>query len=292
MKGKVVFFIYNSAIATKMTLQSLMQNPLAWLILSICSIAAFLFAIVTWLIGRNKKNICFRKHSYNLIKNGKTLLPDLVVQYKHKSILDLSITRFAIWNGGNDVINCDDVVISKPLTIYSSNENTVLLNTNIITQSDETNNFVLREASEKQSIIDFDYVNPKEGVVIQLIHTGSINNIVFSCKIKGGKEIKRENKPRKPRKIDRKALTSIIIIGTLLITILTLLVDASVLGIIPREIARILLETKQDGSIIVPMVVMLNISTIITLFLTYLWADMVFNLYIPSKLRKDYNFER
>lgn len=46
----------------------------------------------------------------------------LDIKYEHKTIQDLSATIFYIWNSGNDIINAQDIVVTKGLKIRSDKD--------------------------------------------------------------------------------------------------------------------------------------------------------------------------
>lgn len=120
-----------------MSLENLMKNPYAWLLLSICTVAALVFAIYTWIKGKKKKAIAYWTQSYRLVEKGIRRISNLQISYLERNIDDLIITRFAFWNYGNEVVNKADIVESLPLSINSINkDNTVLLDVSIIDVTD------------------------------------------------------------------------------------------------------------------------------------------------------------
>ena len=60
-------------------LERLMNNPFAWLILSIISVGSFIFGVYTWLIGKKKKEISTSQFSYEIIKAGKRQIPKVLL---------------------------------------------------------------------------------------------------------------------------------------------------------------------------------------------------------------------
>ena len=104
---------YHKQEGVRMNLTELMQNPYAWAILSVCTIAAFIFAIYTWFVGKKKKEISYVYSTYEIIKMGNSVIPGVQLLYHGKDIADLTITRYAIWNSGNEVLNSTDIVATK-----------------------------------------------------------------------------------------------------------------------------------------------------------------------------------
>jgi hypothetical protein len=168
-------------------MKELMDNPYAWLLLSLCTIISFVFAIYTWIVGRKIKEISMDYISNDIITQGKNPIPKLDINFDGKTIEDLTATTFYIWNSGNDVINCEDVV-GKKMKIKCKSE--AVLDAQIIKQSDDSNNFSVDGFTATDINLIFDYIDGGEGVRIQVLHTGSSNDLSVSCKIKGGKPVR------------------------------------------------------------------------------------------------------
>ena len=98
----------------------------------------------------------------------------------------------AIWNSGNITINNTDIVKTRELTFATDEEN-VILDAEILGVSEETNKFSLLFIDNKTVKLIFDYLDKKDGIVIQIIHTGLSENLLLSCKIKGGLPLKQFN---------------------------------------------------------------------------------------------------
>lgn len=101
----------------------------------------------------------------------------------------MCITEFTIWNSGNKTLNDIDIVKNKELTISALDDNKIL-DVEFIACSEETNEFKIERVDDQNAKIYFNYADKKDGVVIQIIHTGTTNDINIDCKIKGGTPIK------------------------------------------------------------------------------------------------------
>lgn len=176
-----------------------MNNPYAWLFLSVLSIFSVIFGVWSWFAGKHRKEISVQCKSDILIKAGKKHINKLDVQYDGKSIDELSSSKFYIWNSGNQMLQNADIVQARPITI-SSNTATIL-DAQIVRVSEETNAFVINIISDKQVNVDFEYIEAGNGVLVQILHTGDSLDLVFDCKIKGGNEIRDCTKARKNRRI-------------------------------------------------------------------------------------------
>ncbi len=179
-------------------LKSLMVSPIAWAILSACTIASFVFAITS----RRKKKLSVFKTSYQIVKEGNYSIGKLKLLFDNKEIDSLSISKFTIWNSGNEVIQKADLVSERPLCIVSRDlENSAILDASIVLQNEPTNHFEATVDSNKVEV-GFDYADKKQGVVVQVVHSGSASDLYVDCKIKGGKlsQEKLQKAPKKGKK--------------------------------------------------------------------------------------------
>lgn len=169
-------------------LEKLMNNPYAWLFLSVLSIFSVIFAIWTWCAGKQRKEISIHCKSNEIIKAGKQRIQKLNVMFDGRAIEDLTSTKFYIWNSGNQVLHNADIVQSKPLRIHT--EKATILDAQILRVSDDTNVFEIASASDKEITLVFDYVEKGKGVLVQVLHTGNPLDLTFDCKIKGGLDVR------------------------------------------------------------------------------------------------------
>lgn len=169
-------------------IERLMDNPYAWLLLSLCTVISLIFAVYTWIAGRKTKEISIDSYTNEIVKKGKSPISKLDLKFDGKAIQDLSSTIFFLWNSGNDVINHSDMVGEKSVRIACEGEQ--FLDVQIIKQSDENNAFKISDVNSNNIGMKFDYIDIGEGVKIQVLHTGSREGIHIEYKIKGGKAIR------------------------------------------------------------------------------------------------------
>lgn len=175
-----------------------MENPYAWLILSVCTVGSLIFAIYTWFVGKKVKEISVDYSSNHIVKTGKSPIPKLEMKYNGKGIDNLSSTFFYIWNSGNEVVNDEDLVKVCPLKIKCDSEQ--ILDAQIIKQSDDSNGFFIKKIAPEEVELQFEYIDCGEGVSIQVLHAGAEDKFSLDCKIKGGRKIKDCVKNRKKQR--------------------------------------------------------------------------------------------
>lgn len=185
-----------------MKIDELMYNPIAWVVLSFCTIAALAFAVFTWFKGKKRREISFVLSTFGIVRGGVNVIEGFKLLYDNVEIENLTVSKLAIWNSGNETINSADIVTAKPLRI-SCTEDMRILSSKIITENEESNLFHICYIDEKNVNIVFDYIDPKNGVVVQLLHTGYAKDINVEGKIKSGKLLARSYTPSFPKSIDK-----------------------------------------------------------------------------------------
>lgn len=170
-------------------LEKLMNSPIAWAILSLIAIAGFIYAIVCQCRNKEKKEFSYSLKTNHLIRKKKSEFEKLHITYDNQKIENLCVSKFAIWNSGNRTLNDVDMVETKELTIYTLNESKIL-DYELVLSSEKTNNFSIQRIDEHTIKIFFKYVDKKDGIIVQVIHTGYEEDIQIDCKIKGGKPIR------------------------------------------------------------------------------------------------------
>ena len=177
-----------------MSLEQLMDNPYAWFILSACTIFSVIYAIYTGAKGKEKKEISYIVNTHQIVQKGKNMIPEFHMSYREQAIEDLTVTRFAIWNSGNRLLNSNDIVDTKPLSITSNDNAANILDVSIIKQSEESNKFTVDKKTPHCAELQFDYMAKLDGIIVQILHTGAIDDISLSGLIKGGKKLKNAEK--------------------------------------------------------------------------------------------------
>lgn len=168
-------------------LENLMNNVIVQSILAICTIIgvpSFLYAIAT----HKRIQISYADSSLPVIEKGTSVFEKLSVHYDNEQIERLTVTRVAIWNSGNEEIEESRFVNGKSISLHCD-DNAKILDAKIIQETDSDNQFRIADCLDHEIKLSMDYMNPKDGVVVQVIHTGSYKSISVDCKLKGGNKI-------------------------------------------------------------------------------------------------------
>ena len=275
-----------------MNLAELMQNPHAWAILSVCTIGAFIFAIYTWFVGKKKKEISYVYSTYEIIKMGNSVIPGVQLLYHGKDIADLTITRYAIWNSGNEVLNSTDIVATKQLSIICTKNTNRILDAKIVKQSDETNLFTVNQKNDTCIEVTFDYVAKYDGIILQVLHTGTAIDLKVDCKIKGGNDLKNLS-PQSTHKETKKSFKRSLIILTgiecALIAITSMLIFLKSFGLISQDLfLNLMFISPQFEKIFAVLSIIL---TGIVIFMYWKLFIKAYHINIPSPLRSNIEYE-
>lgn len=175
--------------------EQLQNNTIIWFILSFCTvlaIPALIFAIVTRRNDNKAQQFAYYSKSNLIVSKGQRRIKDLNVVFNNIPVDNVTVTQIAIWNNGNKTIKREDIASLGLFTLRMTN-NAKILNADIIHESDAIYCFKIDTINKNDLTIDFEYVDPKKGIVLQLIHTGSGNDIDVNCSIKGGKPVRKLN---------------------------------------------------------------------------------------------------
>ena len=282
-------------------LERIMDSYIASAILAAIAILSFIYAIVCQQKNKERKEFSYSLKSNSLIRGKKSKFEKLAITYDGKEIDSLCTSKFVIWNSGNKILNHSDMVESKELTISVSDECRIL-DVEIITCSERTNQFNVKIENEKAVKIFFEYADKKDGIVIQIIHTGTSDDIHIDCKIKGGKTIRNINKetlPKVLKKVNRDFFDKIPIItmGALLI-VLFLMAIISTISIFNLDWQNVFFESPNlnTGNVSNSKMTAINLSIffwVYGLIISVIYiptCKKTFNMGIPKKLRKFADF--
>ena len=145
-------------------------------------------------IQKRRRELCWAIDSANLIKGYSSLFEKLEIQYGGEKIENLTVSKIAFWNNGNETIDGTDIAIDP--YIWPRIDDTEILDVKVITASTVGNGFeAIRVPDHRFIALDFDYLDAQQGAVIQVIHTGvSILPLMVGGEVKGVKEIEYKSK--------------------------------------------------------------------------------------------------
>ncbi|TYQ14839.1 UNVERIFIED_CONTAM: hypothetical protein Cloal_1222 [Acetivibrio alkalicellulosi] len=144
------------------------NNELFYLIIG--SFISFLITFSFFKVSARGASIAYDWENILLIdKENQTLPLEIEIAYKNNSISKLSRTLFYIWNNGNKTIRKDCFVSGEKLRI-ELDENIQIFSANLLKNTDDINKFTISHYDKNLIHFDFEYLEPKSGVKLEILH--------------------------------------------------------------------------------------------------------------------------
>jgi hypothetical protein len=126
---------------------------------------------------KSKSRLAAQTNTLELIGRNAILPNGIEFLFRGNKVPKVTLSRVAIWNIGNTTIEGKQIVTSDPLRIVISQGSDVLEAT-VRSRTREVNHVscTSRPGAANEVECRFDYLDPGDGALIQLIHTG--NDIV------------------------------------------------------------------------------------------------------------------
>ena len=160
------------------------------------SIIGFISAYVYRRKSLKFKDIEIQIVSTNLIEEYEERFPKLSILYENNNLSTITVSRFFLRNSGNDVILESDIAPLDPILLsFQQDDGNELLDWAHVYSKDPANNIQIEPVGENQLCIKFDFLEPKDYAIIQLLHTGKDSSVIkISGTIIGAKEKLSEKK--------------------------------------------------------------------------------------------------
>lgn len=130
--------------------------------------------------------------SKNIIKGYDKNISDLNILYHENDIDNLTITNIVFWNKGKETIHNFDIANDGFLKISPRKNDVNILYAKVIQKNNNANKIKLvREPSNNEVKLYFEYLDFNDGAVFQIMHTGiSSDDLKLKGTIKGYGQIK------------------------------------------------------------------------------------------------------
>lgn len=158
-------------------------------------VLGFITSYIFYRIQVKRRELCWSIDSTSLIKGYSSLFEKLEILYGGQKIENLTVSKIVVWNNGNETIDGKDIAI-PPHIYLRDEENTKILDAKIIKTSTLGNGFeILEKSDDTILLLQFGYLDPNQGAVIQIIHTGiSVLPLIVDGEVKGVREIEYKSK--------------------------------------------------------------------------------------------------
>ena len=169
---------------------------LNWISLFTGVIGIFL-SIVLYLKSKPLKLLAYANRMFMVITDRSMRIGGLEVTVHGRTTPVVTVNRIAIWNAGNRTIFSEDLSKSDPI-IIGPLHNAEVFEIAILEQTKISNqaNFIDITNNPNSHEIKFDYLDPGDGILINVVHNGdALEEFKISGSIKGGSVKKRGSYP-------------------------------------------------------------------------------------------------
>ena len=147
-------------------------------------LGAVIIVLINYFLYRTQK---FRRYTFLKQTNQLLMLTDykpdsLHLYFGDKEIKNVYVTRIALWNSGNMAIEYADAEVS--ISIENEEESSIL---ECSVDYKKVGTKELKRDSEGRYRLIFDNFVEKEGIILQVVHTGDANNLSLDFQINKGK---------------------------------------------------------------------------------------------------------
>jgi hypothetical protein len=115
----------------------------------------------------------YQYRALRLVRKGERAFPEEVeITFKGKSVIQLTMTHIILWNSGKAMLEGKNIVTDDPLRL-EFNKPAEILRARVLKSTRESNKFKveINPSSSNVVVCSFDYLDPGDGVVIELLHT-------------------------------------------------------------------------------------------------------------------------
>jgi len=134
-------------------------------------LAGFFFSLK---FSKKSPRPAYQRSYLPLIGKEEDYLPSEVeVFYQGRKVERLTKSKVVFWNDGNEVLERSKFVLGDPVTVTFPQETNILSFHVVKTTREVTNFSVAKLPSANNALrIEFDYLDPKDGAVIEILHDG------------------------------------------------------------------------------------------------------------------------
>jgi hypothetical protein len=157
-----------------------MEKFLNFLSQNLIGVSIGIIGIVLGIIGialtiksRVSASLSYQTRSLEIIEKSKQILPkEITITFGDKIVQRLTKTEVILWNSGRTTLHGIDIVAEDPLRLEFSKD-AQILQTRIIKSNRDTNKFTSIIRVNSPNIVDFsfDYLEPGDGAVVEILHT-------------------------------------------------------------------------------------------------------------------------
>jgi hypothetical protein len=154
-------------------------------------ITFFIGTIVSYYFYRKSQTIAKPAYQTDFIRiidlDNKIDLDSIEIKYRGNKVCRLTKSYLIFWNDGTKTIDGKDIVEKERLRIVFNSDDGEILYAKVIKVTREVNDFKIEinNIKRNEAIINFDYLDPSDGAVIEILHTFKKSKMKVEGVIKG-----------------------------------------------------------------------------------------------------------
>ena len=156
-------------------------------IMAVVTAISLILAYFAYFKPRKRQKLLYQSAAIQYFEeNDYTLPSDVVMTFEGQKVARLAKAVLILWNGGTDVLRGEDIVQHDPIRIRLPTTGRILSST-IVGATNETNRVLAEVLSQTQNevLVTYDYLNPNDGVVIQVLHDAKQRHPIVVGEAKG-----------------------------------------------------------------------------------------------------------
>jgi hypothetical protein len=162
-------------------------SPTVEFIVALLGIAIGVISLVWARRFRVNPRMVYQTHDFFVVgQPDASSLGDIKIMFNDAAVPRVVVTQLGVWNAGNTTVRSTDIVTTDPPSV-SIEGGALVLGSTRLNRTREVNGFHIRLAQEDRSraLLEFDYLDPRDGAVFQIIHTGAMNKAKVAGSIRG-----------------------------------------------------------------------------------------------------------
>jgi hypothetical protein len=145
-----------------------------WMGVIIGIIAGLIISYIFYTLSRIRPGMAVQKNSYTVIQPGHQVEPgELEIVFRGIKVPRLTLSIIVIWNSGNTTLQGSQAVSTDPLRIITTMESQIIEVRQKPTRLVNGFNTSVNTAAPNELECSFDYLDPRDGVRLTILHSGN-----------------------------------------------------------------------------------------------------------------------
>lgn len=254
-----------------------LSKPLVGSILGFIGVLSLPLAVYLYRLGKRRTTLSYQVvREFGITGGAKAAFPpELEMRFAGATVGQVTLTEIVVWNSGNTTVDASQIVSSDPLMLTVKEGD--ILRASILRSTRPVIGAVAQANQHSSSInLDFAFLDPNDGFVVQLIHSGDRQAVDWQGTIKGAPDgakrvadfgrraVDYSNFRTRPNALEKEILIIALLVGV-----------AMMLAVVIPSSNKFILELMQDcnrSEFVTKVMLFILASTYVFVPLIVLWA--------------------